>query len=125
MRQRGHDLGLVLEAGECLHVAGERVGKDLDGHVAVERRVPGAPDLAHPARAEGRDDLVRAEPGSRGEAHGGCTKAALTGAGIPESAPLTLFQIASLSGTSGAASSLEKSHVSASACIGAPRGFIS
>ena len=71
VRQRGYDLGLVLEAGERLHVAGERVGKDLDGHVAVERRVPGAPDLAHPARAERRDDLVRAEPGSRGEAHGG------------------------------------------------------
>ena len=47
------------------------------------------------------------------------------GAGIGESAPLTLFQTASLSGTSGAASSLEKSHVSTSACIGAPRGFIS
>jgi len=53
------------------------------------------------------------------------THDAFTGAGITASAPRTLFQIASLSARSGAASSFVKSHAFDCSCIGAPSGFIS
>ena len=42
-----------------------RVGQHLDRHVALEPRVPRPVDLAHPARAERRDDLVGTEASSR------------------------------------------------------------
>jgi hypothetical protein len=35
-----------------------RGGKNLDGDVALEARIDRAPDLAHAARAEPRDNLV-------------------------------------------------------------------
>src|SRR3990172_364950 len=43
--------------------------KHLDRHVSVEPRVLRAVDLAHPARAEGSEDLVRAELIPRLQAH--------------------------------------------------------
>ena len=49
-------------------VAGEPARHDLDRHVAAEPDIPGAIDLTHAARAERRDDLVRAEAGTRREA---------------------------------------------------------
>jgi len=42
----------------------------LDRDVPPEPGIARAPDLAHAARAEGRDDFVRAEAGSCGEWHG-------------------------------------------------------
>ena len=45
------------------------VGQNLDRDVAVELRVPRTEDLSHPARAEGREDLVRPEPCPGGETH--------------------------------------------------------
>ena len=56
--QRGEDLGLAVEALEALGVLGEALGKDLEGHVAAELGVLGAPDLAHPALAQLRGHLV-------------------------------------------------------------------
>ncbi len=50
--QRGEHAGFALEARQPLGVAGEGVGQDLDRHVAVERRVDGLPDDAHPALAD-------------------------------------------------------------------------
>ena len=48
---------------------GHRRGENLDGDGAIEPRVAGLVDLAHPARAKRRDDFVRAEPlaGSQGQ----------------------------------------------------------
>ena len=40
---------------------GQMGGEDLDRDVPVELRVPRAVDLAHPARAEGREDLIGAK----------------------------------------------------------------
>ena len=46
-----------------------RSGRTFSGDVAVEAGVAGAVDLAHPARAEGREDLVRTQPPTRGQRH--------------------------------------------------------
>ena len=60
---------LTLEALAELRIGGERVGQDLDRDGAVEPRVAGLVHLAHAAGAERRDDLVRAETGTRCEGH--------------------------------------------------------
>ena len=70
VRERRHRLRLGLEAGERVGVIGEVLGQDLDRHVALEAGVAGAVDLPHPAGAERRDDLVRAEAVAGREAHG-------------------------------------------------------
>ena len=57
----------AIEALAELRIGGERGGQHLDGDRAVEPRVARAIDLAHPAGAEGRQDLVRAEFRSRGQ----------------------------------------------------------
>ena len=53
--------GLALKPREPLGVGGERLGQDLDRDVAIQLRVACAVDLAHAARAERGQDLVRAE----------------------------------------------------------------
>lgn len=50
--------GLALEPRLELGIRGEAGGEDLDRDVALQTGVPGAPDLSHTPRAEGRDDLV-------------------------------------------------------------------
>ncbi len=67
MRQRGDGLGFALETRHRVGILGAVSRKDLDRHLAPESRVPSPVHLAHPARAERRQDLVRAEPGSRGQ----------------------------------------------------------
>ena len=52
-----------------LRIGGERLGQDLDRDNAIETRVARFVDLAHAARAERRDDLVRAETGAGGKRH--------------------------------------------------------
>lgn len=59
----------ALEAQERLGIAGQLGGEDFDGYVPAELRVPRAIDLTHPPRAEGREDLVRAEAGLRLKGH--------------------------------------------------------
>ena len=44
--QRGEDFGFALEAGQAVGIGRERLGKDLERHVPVERRVAGTGDLA-------------------------------------------------------------------------------
>src|SRR4029079_17233576 len=48
-----------------------RLGESLPRNGAAAPRIPGPVDLAHPACAEGSEDFVWAEPGARGERHGG------------------------------------------------------
>ncbi len=69
MREGGDRLRLPLEARERRGVAGDALGKDLDRDVPVEPRVPRPVDLAHPARAERRQDLVGAETCPGWECH--------------------------------------------------------
>ena len=52
MTERGQDLRLPLKSGHAVVVIREGVGQDLDGDVAIEARVRGAVDLAHPARPQ-------------------------------------------------------------------------
>ena len=61
MAQPGDGPRLALEALEPVGLLGRRGGKNLEGDGAVEPRVPRAVDLAHASRAQGREDLVRAE----------------------------------------------------------------
>ena len=68
--ERGEDLRLALETSEPLGIARHIGGQHLDRHLAVELGVGRPVDLAHSARAEGRDDLVRAEPHATRQAHG-------------------------------------------------------
>ena len=60
---------LLLEALAAVGVGGGGLRQDLDRDVAAEFGVPRAIDLAHPARAQRREDLVRAEAGAGRQAH--------------------------------------------------------
>ena len=57
---------LLLEAAQPIRVGREGRGQHLDRDLAPEPRVPRAVDLAHPARAEGREHLVGAEASAGG-----------------------------------------------------------
>src|SRR6266540_5859223 len=48
---------------------GEPLRQDFDRYGPPEPRVPSPVHLAHPARAERREDLVRAQPGAGGQDH--------------------------------------------------------
>ncbi len=69
MGERGHGLGLALEAREGLGIVREVGREHLDGNLSAELLVAGAVDLAHATRAEQGEDLVRTEGGSRSEGH--------------------------------------------------------
>ena len=59
----------MFESAQAIRVMGHWRGENFDGDVAIEARIAGSVDLAHPARAKERDDFVRAEPraGSQGQ----------------------------------------------------------
>jgi len=59
--QRGEDARFALEACKAIGVRCEGGRQDFDRHLATELRVSGAIDLAHSARAERREDLIRTE----------------------------------------------------------------
>ena len=69
MLERGNRAGLALEPRAPLRI-GRHVGRQhFDGDRAIEPRVAGRVDFAHPARAERREDLVGAEARAGGESH--------------------------------------------------------
>ena len=47
MIQCGQQLGLAFKAHESIDIGGERLRKDLDRHLSIERGVDGLPDNAH------------------------------------------------------------------------------
>ncbi len=63
-------LGFTLEAGQAVGISRKGVGEDLEGDIAVELRVGGLPDLAHPALTEEGSDVVVPEAGAGGQGHG-------------------------------------------------------
>ena len=69
MAERCDRAGLALEACAGVAVVGAVRRKDLDRDDAVEPRVVGAIDLAHPARADRREDFIRPEPSARDQIH--------------------------------------------------------
>ena len=71
MVQRRQHLGLALEARHALAVVRERLGQNLDRHVAFQLGIVGAVHLAHAAGADGREDLVGAQFVTQGELHTG------------------------------------------------------
>src|SRR5207245_269447 len=52
---------------ETVRVVGERGRKDLDRDIPAEPRIPGPVYLSHAPGADGRDDLVGAQPGTCGK----------------------------------------------------------
>jgi hypothetical protein len=74
--ERGEELRFATEAGEPLAVGGKRLRQNLERDVAIEFGVAGAIDLAHAARANQRDDLVRAERRAGRERHEGMDESA-------------------------------------------------
>ena len=61
VRKSGDGFGLALKPRQRLGVARGRIRKHLDGHLTLETRVLRAIDLAHAARAERSDNLIRAQ----------------------------------------------------------------
>ena len=57
------------EARQTIRIFRNRWQQDLDRDVAIQLRGAGAIDLAHPADAERRADLVGAEPSAGWEGH--------------------------------------------------------
>ena len=75
----GEDFRFAVETGETVGIARHDIWQDFHGHVAFELRVPRAIDLAHTARAEGGEDLVRAKARAGLEGHGDLTGLYLPG----------------------------------------------
>src|SRR5450432_2716485 len=58
MIQRGRSLGLAPKTGQCLRVAGNRVGQELEGNEAMQPRVLSLINHAHAAAPEFFDNPV-------------------------------------------------------------------
>ena len=67
MVQRREGLGFTCEPCEPFSVAREELRQDLDRDVAIELRVARPIYLAHAARAEGGENLVKAEASAETE----------------------------------------------------------
>ena len=61
MIEAREDPRLALETTHAIGVAGKLRRQHLERHLAAEPGVLGAPDLAHPAGSERRDDPERSE----------------------------------------------------------------
>jgi len=69
--QHGRRARFLLEAPQPLGVGAERGGQHLDRHVAPEPRIARPIHFAHPTRADGGLDLVRAETCAGAQGHVG------------------------------------------------------
>ena len=69
MVEAGEDLRLSCEPGEPVRIGREDVREDLQGHIAIELRVGGLPDLAHAPLAEEGDHFVVPQAGADGQSH--------------------------------------------------------
>jgi hypothetical protein len=73
----GGHTGLAQQADAGGFVGESSGGEDLQGHLAVEPRVPCPPNLAHAPRAEQGDDVVRPKASTGRQRHGGRSDAIL------------------------------------------------
>jgi hypothetical protein len=69
MIQRGRHLRVALEPGHTVRVLRPGGRQHLDCHLAIQRRIFGAKNLAHAARAQRAHDLVRTQAAARFERH--------------------------------------------------------
>ena len=69
MIERREQLRLALESRDAIRIAGEEGGEDLDRDVAAQARVARPIHFAHAARADGGNNLGRAESGAWCEGH--------------------------------------------------------
>ena len=69
MVERREDFGFALEPRKPIGIGAKVAGRTLIATSRFELRVARAIDLAHAARAEGGEDLVRAEASRRRERH--------------------------------------------------------
>ncbi len=69
MIERSEDFGFTLKTGEPLAIVGDLSGQDFERDLALQLRITRAIHFAHPARAEGSDDFVRAKPRTGGQGH--------------------------------------------------------
>ena len=69
MIQRREHLRFALEARKTIGIARKCVRQDFDRDIAPEPRIARAVDVAHPAAADQRDDLVSPESGSTRQRH--------------------------------------------------------
>jgi hypothetical protein len=67
--ERGHRLGLALEAAAALGIGGQVAGQNLQGHVALELGVLGNEHLSHAALADPLDEAAVQQHGSGLERH--------------------------------------------------------
>ena len=58
-----------LEPGQAIRIGGERLGEDLQGHLALELRIGGLADLSHAAFADLGGDFVVPEARADVERH--------------------------------------------------------
>ena len=70
MIQCREQLGFAMKPGEPLGVSGKAVRQDLDRDVALQPGIACAIHLAHAARSQQVQNLVRAESGARVQSHG-------------------------------------------------------
>ena len=61
MVERGEDSRFALETRQPLGGTGQRLGQNLDRHIAAQSRIAGAVDFAHPAHANHRTELIGAQ----------------------------------------------------------------
>ena len=69
MIERREHFRLALKPGQAFGIGRHGRREHLEGDGPFQVRVGGPVDLAHPARADHREDFVGADPGARGEAH--------------------------------------------------------
>ena len=61
MRERCHSLGLAFKTPQRFGIAGELLGKNLDGDFTVQTVIPCPVDFTHASGPEWRKNFVRAE----------------------------------------------------------------
>src|SRR5581483_2862646 len=69
MIERGEDLRFAPESRDAFLVLREARRQHLDGGIAIQTLVARAEDFTHPARADGREDLVGADVHTGLESH--------------------------------------------------------
>jgi hypothetical protein len=69
MIERSQHFRFALKSRQALAILRYGAGQDFDGHFAIELGVFGSIHLSHAARANGREDLVGTQPGSRTQGH--------------------------------------------------------
>jgi hypothetical protein len=69
MIERCEDFRFALEARQALRIGRERLGQDLQGHLAFQSRIRGPIHLAHAADTNLADDFIWADARTSWKCH--------------------------------------------------------